>query len=140
AGMIIIDHPFPLQPPARVTGIVHPLEHPAEILGLVVPPIGDVSQPRRRSGPAPQHLFKQRRDLPRQRPLARLGHPPQVDGPQPLPPPVVHRNRRRGPFPVSPLAADREHPSAAPHSHDRLPATSGPPRPLQPPPQLHLVH
>src|SRR5208282_1830166 len=121
ARMIIIDHPFPLQPLAGASWVPHPFENPAEILSLMVPPIGDVGQPRQWSGP-----------LPRQRLLSWLGHPPQVYRPQPPSLPIVDRDGRRRPFPITRLATDRQHQPITTHGQHRLAATSRGMRLFQP--------
>src|SRR5665213_2344049 len=90
-------------------GAGHPPEHLVVISGLLVSRIGDVGQPRQRSCPSPQHLLEQRRQLSRQCLLSRLGHPAQVNRPQPPTPPVVYRNRRRRPFPITCFATNRQH-------------------------------
>ena len=71
--MIIIDHPFPLQPLTGASWMSHPLENPAEVLGLVVSPIRDVGQPRQWAVPLAQHVLDQGRQLARQRLWRSLG-------------------------------------------------------------------
>ncbi len=104
--MIIIDHPLPSQPPAGVAGIAHPPEHSAVISGLEGAAIGDVGQPRRGPGPAPQHRLDQGRQVPRQGPLARLGHPPPRQTSSPAADPCGHRPRP-SPSPLAVTGLDR---------------------------------
>ena len=117
-GMVVVDDPLPLQRLPGTARVPHRLQHPLVILGRVMPRVGDVGQPRQRPRPPRQHVGDQPGQLPRQRPLTRLGHPPQVDRPQPPPGAVVDRERGRGRLAVRVVAADRhEHPVPARGQH-----------------------
>src|SRR5271157_1950317 len=63
--VIIVDHPFPLQPLTGASWMSHPLENPAEVLGLMVSPVSDVGQPRQWPVPLSQHVLDHGRQLTR---------------------------------------------------------------------------
>jgi hypothetical protein len=95
-GVVVVDDPLPLQGLTGAARVSHRLQHPLVVGGLVMTRVGDVGQSRQRPHPPREHLGDQPRQLLRQRPLARLGHPPQVDRAQPQPAAVVDRECGRG--------------------------------------------
>ncbi len=89
----------------------------------MIPRVGDIREPRHRSGPRTQDRLDQGRQLGAHPPLAVLRYERQIHGPQPLPGPVQdrHRGTRRHfvqPAPIlaqgDPISSDPEHRLAAP--------------------------